>query len=198
MDKKRIIWADSLKGWLILLVVLGHSIQTILGDDCFENHLWNFIYSFHMPAFMAVSGYWAYKKNYSQRSDNIFDYCKKRCWQLLIPYFIWSFLRVVVSGEYTLDAFSALLLHPDMYLWFLWVLFWISVLVEFMKCLSKRLHIDELILISFLCIVGVIIMVGLDFRLLGFQFLAYYMLFYTMGYCIRRYNLFIIKKILWR
>lgn len=196
MDKKRIIWADSLKGWLILLVVLGHSIQTILGDDCFENHLWNFIYSFHMPAFMAVSGYWAYRKNYNKSSVNIFDYCKKRYWQLLIPYFIWSFFRIIVSGEYNFEAFSALLLHPDMYLWFLWVLFWISVIVEFIKWLSRRLHIDELILISSLCIIGIIIMVGLDFRLLGFQFLAYYMLFYTLGYCVRRCNLFIIKKIL--
>lgn len=55
MEKERLIWADSLKGWLILLVILGHAIQSTLGKWCFDNHLWNFIYSFHMPAFIAVS-----------------------------------------------------------------------------------------------------------------------------------------------
>lgn len=57
MVKERLLWADSLKGWLILLVILGHAIQSVLRVDCYSNHLWNIIYSFHMPAFMAVSGW---------------------------------------------------------------------------------------------------------------------------------------------
>lgn len=56
MNKLRIIWADSLKGMLIILVVLGHAIQCVLLEDCEKNHLWNLIYSFYMPAFMAISG----------------------------------------------------------------------------------------------------------------------------------------------
>ena len=58
---RRLIWADSLKGFLILLVILGHSIQYTLGNACYFNHLWNIIYSFHMPAFMAISGFLAYR-----------------------------------------------------------------------------------------------------------------------------------------
>ena len=51
--KVRLIWADSLKGVLMILVVLGHAIQyTLVGDKCESNHVWNYIYSFHMPAFM--------------------------------------------------------------------------------------------------------------------------------------------------
>ena len=61
MTRKRLIWADSLKGWLIVLVVLGHAIQYTLGNQCETNHLWNIIYSFHMAAFMAVSGYVAFR-----------------------------------------------------------------------------------------------------------------------------------------
>jgi len=56
---KRLIWADSLKGILIVLVVLGHSIQASmmkLGGDFLNDYLWNLIYSFHMPAFIAISG----------------------------------------------------------------------------------------------------------------------------------------------
>ena len=58
---QRLIWADSLKGWLMILVILGHAIQTVLGDDVDSSHAWNIIYSFHMPAFMAVSGWFTYR-----------------------------------------------------------------------------------------------------------------------------------------
>lgn len=61
MKSKRLIWADSLKGVLILLVVLGHAIQFTLGESCYTDHMWDLIYSFHMPAFMAVSGFLAYR-----------------------------------------------------------------------------------------------------------------------------------------
>lgn len=34
MTRQRFIWADSLKGWLMLLVIVGHTIQSVLGNDC--------------------------------------------------------------------------------------------------------------------------------------------------------------------
>ena len=61
MAKERLIWADSLKGWLMLLVILGHAIQSVMIDDFASNHVWTLIYSFHMPAFMAVSGWLAFR-----------------------------------------------------------------------------------------------------------------------------------------
>lgn len=63
-DKQRLIWLDALKGVLILLVVLGHAIQyTLPGDSCENNYWWNLIYSFHMPAFMAASGFVNFRPN---------------------------------------------------------------------------------------------------------------------------------------
>jgi len=57
----RILWADNLKGFLILLVVFGHVIQFSIPD--YKNlHIFNYIYSFHMPLFMAISGYVSYKE----------------------------------------------------------------------------------------------------------------------------------------
>lgn len=41
----------------MMLVVLGHAIQYTVGANCHSSHIWNIIYSFHMSAFMAVSGY---------------------------------------------------------------------------------------------------------------------------------------------
>ena len=44
--KQRIVWLDSLKGFLILLVVVGHSIQEV-GMHNFPGGewIWYFIYS---------------------------------------------------------------------------------------------------------------------------------------------------------
>ena len=59
--KQRLVWSDSLKGLLMLLVMMGHAIQYTLGNtECEKNHVWNYIYSFHMPAFMEISGYLGY------------------------------------------------------------------------------------------------------------------------------------------
>lgn len=47
---------DSIKGMLILLVVLGHCIE-ITENEGIMRILYNIIYSFHMPLFVFVSGY---------------------------------------------------------------------------------------------------------------------------------------------
>ena len=62
MAKERLIWLDSLKGLLILIVVIGHAIlYCLLEGACENNYWWNLIYSFHMPAFMAASGFVNYR-----------------------------------------------------------------------------------------------------------------------------------------
>ncbi len=63
---KRILWVDVVKGVLMLMVILGHAIQEPLKvrGIGFEDNVWrNIIYSFHMPAFMAMSGYLVYCSN---------------------------------------------------------------------------------------------------------------------------------------
>ena len=56
---KRLVWGDALKGLLMILVIIGHIIQYTECNHYEENHLWNAIYSFHMAAFVAVSGYFS-------------------------------------------------------------------------------------------------------------------------------------------
>ena len=81
MAKERLIWLDSLKGWLILIVVLGHAIQYCLPEDACENdYLWNLIYSFHMPAFMAASGFINYRS-----IRNVGEFVRKVPLRLLLP-----------------------------------------------------------------------------------------------------------------
>ncbi len=90
MTQPRLIWADSLKGWLMLLVILGHAIQGTLGYECNNNHVFNFIYSFHMPAFIAVSGWLLFRGDLSSYTkEEYLKSCKRRSLQLLVPYFVW-------------------------------------------------------------------------------------------------------------
>lgn len=70
MSGNRIIWADSLKVWLMILVIIGHVIQVLLQEGFNDNHVWNLIYSFHMPAFMAVSGWLAFRGNSKPQIPN--------------------------------------------------------------------------------------------------------------------------------
>ena len=57
---------DSIKGFLIILVLLGHVI-TALDNVNFYNHaVMGLIYVFHMPLFILISGYLT--KNPAQQS----------------------------------------------------------------------------------------------------------------------------------
>lgn len=188
MTRQRLVWADSLKGWLMLLVIVGHAIQGVLDDGCNNNHVWNLIYSFHMSAFMAVSGYLSYRSaRQSINGGGTDGVLWRRTQQLIIPYFAWSFIQYARNGNYSVDYLLKMVFQPDTYFWFLWVLFFISVLFHVAQYAACRLGVDELCIIFPACFVLMVIMVGFEFRMFGFQFIAYYLLFYTLGYVKRRF-----------
>lgn len=57
MGKVRDARFDTLKGVLILTVVFGHFFTHDASHGVVSESLANFIYSFHMPLFVFVSGY---------------------------------------------------------------------------------------------------------------------------------------------
>ena len=116
----RLHYIDNLKGVLILLVVLGHCIQcTDLDFD--HNAVFRYIYSFHMPLFMCVSGFVSYKPDIKWQT------VQKRFRQLIIPFLAWVAVSCCVHLDPTL--FLAKVVHPDSGLWFLWTLFFIVLLM---------------------------------------------------------------------
>lgn len=54
---------DNLKGVLIVLVVCGHLCERYIDDSSLLRHLWILAYSFHMPLFIFVNGYFARKSS---------------------------------------------------------------------------------------------------------------------------------------
>ena len=57
---------DSVRGLAIVLMILGHCIQCGSGAEYlsrelfYDNWIYKIIYSFHMPLFALVSGYFIY------------------------------------------------------------------------------------------------------------------------------------------
>lgn len=176
----------------MILVIIGHAIQSLLLDGCNDNHVWNLIYSFHMPAFMAVSGWLSYRG--ATNNIKYIETVKRRTLQLLVPYFLWSSIQFAQSGNYTIEHLSKMILYPDAYLWFLWVLFWICVLFSLAQLIAAKCKINEMVTIGSFCVILLVLMVGAEIRMFGFQFLAYYFLFYTLGYCLHKYDCAVLSK----
>lgn len=194
MEKKRLVWADSLKGWLIILVVLGHAIQNSVGVKCDNDHLWNIIYSFHMPAFMAISGFLAYRPNAQWGGQSLLSLLYRRFRQLIVPFILWTLLLLLIGSKFSLEDIGTYLLYPDKGLWFLWVLFFITVFFNFGSWLSECICIKQEYVITVFCLLFAGSMMAFEFRVLGFQFLAYYFIIYSLGFFLNKYYDKVITK----
>ena len=176
--KNRIIWADALRGLLILFVVLGHTLQH--GD--YENRMsWNVIYSFHMATFFVISGYVGYKKEYAISSL----WGKAR--QLLLPFVTWTVLETFIRGAGPSSLLNAVL-KPDNSYWFVFVLFVILVLFTLTVVICQKLELKNDYLLWGVVILLVIVMVLTELRLFGFQFISLYFGFYVLGYMLNKYK----------
>ena len=95
MSATRNNYLDYIRGIAIFLVVVGHCIQFGSGSAYlksglyFANPLFKFIYSFHMPLFMLISGYlgW-FSISKKTHKDFVIDKCKG----ILIPLIAWHTL----------------------------------------------------------------------------------------------------------
>ncbi|WP_400767677.1 acyltransferase family protein [Methylosinus sporium] len=82
---------DFIKGILILLVVFGHSIQWIVHagtEGYWADGLFQAIYLFHMPAFIAVSGYLAASR--IDAATSLRQFLFRRTLPLLLAMAVWA------------------------------------------------------------------------------------------------------------
>lgn len=78
---KRIEYLDFLKFFAIFCVLLGHSTEQISADIFWDHPIWSFIYTYHMPLFIFLSGFF-FK---SSLRKNFITVLKDKSIQLLIP-----------------------------------------------------------------------------------------------------------------
>lgn len=92
MDKRDFSF-DFIKGFLIALVVLGHTIYMVFSDDSWNNYIFHVIYSFHMPLFFFISGYF-FKSCLRMTFYEMIMYRFKR---LLIPTMIFTCILFIIN-----------------------------------------------------------------------------------------------------
>lgn len=92
INRERDISFDFIKGVLIYLVVLGHSVHIEFIDISWNNTLFDIIYSFHMPLFVFISGYFL---KTSLRKP-FFEMAVSKIQRLIIPTIIYTVLIYLI------------------------------------------------------------------------------------------------------
>lgn len=112
MPATRDPWLDNAKGALIVLVVVGH-LWAIVPSEGLRGDVYDFLYLWHMPAFIFIAGH----------LSRGFEYQPRRLWDLVttlaVPYVVaegsLALFRIHVGGEDLEHVFA----DPHFPLWFL-------------------------------------------------------------------------------
>lgn len=172
---------DNLKLLLITLVVIGHIIEPLIDSHLNIKSLYIFIYSFHMPLFVFISGY--FSKNITNQ-EKFFSKINN----ILIPYVIFQFLYCLFNVYVLKTENSTItLVYPYWITWYLLSLFiWNLILPYF--CKIKHSIIISII-ISILC--------GYDMNVgyyLSLSRTITFFPYFLMGYFTQRDHINILKQ----
>jgi fucose 4-O-acetylase-like acetyltransferase len=118
---------DALKLFAIYLVLWGHIIQFLLSSKFTDEPMYRIIYSFHMPLFMMISGFFSENSMKREFKDLIIS----KFYHLILPIISWAVLpwilkwivfKLTDNGTMA-DFFSHVILYCLYSLWFLKSLF---------------------------------------------------------------------------
>lgn len=176
----RIYLFDNIRALLIFLVVFGHMLTLELGHFYFIDSIYFYIFLFHIPTFIYISGY--FSKNIEKCRNTAVN-------SFLIPYIVlnsagWFFDRFIINDSQ--DPFR--LLEPGWGLWFLLNMFIYKIL------LKDIIKIRHVVILSF--IIGLLSGFSTEFtsymtlaRLLSF------LPFFLLGYYTKEEHIEKIKKL---
>lgn len=151
MTHERNFGFDSLKGWLIILVIAGHVIQGRISD----NILREVIYFFHMPLFLAVTGYFVKKKTLDL---SFYSVIKKYKHRMLLPYLIAFVFFTLLSlaqkwydNSFGVKSIISLFLYPYYHLWYIPA---VLLFIFYTKIITNKLQpsIQYVLIGFFLCL----------------------------------------------
>lgn len=197
--KSRDYTIDNIKGILILLVILGHSIQYASGmeylrnDLFYDNPLFLLIYSFHMPLFALISGYFFAKSNKRKLAEVV----KRKFTGIFVPLAFFCFLILLnrVRNEISMVRHPFLIVHEYLEslvswpLWFLATVFFDSLIIACLSRFTKSQRINELLmLLVFICSLFVP-----DAFIISIHKFIYP--FFLIGYILATYNFNLCKPI---
>ncbi|MFL0197690.1 acyltransferase family protein [Clostridium sp. WILCCON 0269] len=181
LKKYREYYFDNLKLLLITLVVIGHTIEPLIGSYLNIKLLYTLIYSFHMPLFVFTSGYFSKNINTDEKFFSKIN-------TIFVPYIIFQLLYSLFN-IYILKAqnFKITFVYPYWITWYLLSLFiWTLILPYFSKI---KYSIIITIFISILC--------GYDNTIgyyLSLSRTITFFPYFLIGYFTQRHHINIIKQ----
>lgn len=206
MEQKKELLEDlnSMKVITILLVVFAHvtrmytpqgAFQPLVGSNLLET-ITLYIYSFHMPTFVAISGaIYFYVKRTKNRYDDPKIFIINKAKRLLIPYFFFACLAVLPTLYFTgllkdgvITAFiKKILLGTDpRHLWFLTMLFFVFIIFDFLENWIYKTKIGfNLIFLTALNILSFHLPSFLNFHI---HLVFRYTLYFYVGYAYFQYR----------
>src|SRR3569833_4744066 len=107
---------DNAKFFAILLVVAGHAIEP-LRDLRFAHAAYLFVYTFHMPVFIVITGYFSRRFTFSGGK------ARKLLTNLAVPYVVFETAYSTYHWAVGHSKFEISLLDPYYLVWFLMALF---------------------------------------------------------------------------
>lgn len=170
----RFLYIDALRGFAILLVIVGHLIQYNYKSGI-ENPIFNVIYCFHMPLFFFISGI-TLAVNKRKNNISLFKFIGQRLKALILPSISWTLLVPLFFQDKLMfnGAISAF--------WFLNVLFFIHVVDEVLTRCSESFGI---IIKPILVILLASICFLLDFKRIP----IWYFVIFEIGYYYQFYRI---------
>lgn len=115
---------DNMKAFLVTFVIIGHLIVNICPESEIAGVIYTFIYLFHMPVFVFVTGYF---------SKNVEKCREKAVQKYLVPYFVFCILLQIESRILNIGVGANLgfnLLYPQWGMWYMIALFWWKLFIK--------------------------------------------------------------------
>ena len=180
---------DIIRGFAILLVVLGHTMSGCLTSYS-DSMLYQAIWTIQMPLFFIISGYIT---RYSKKITNkklLISFIGKRTIAYMMPWLVWTIIiRGILLNESIYLDIPYILFHMDSGYWFLATIWTMSLVFGISDYLSHKLanrlfaNIVMHILFFVLGIAG-LILIGYSYSMDAFaiKFTIYYMPMFLLGY----------------
>lgn len=124
--KDRNIKADVIRGFAIITVIIGHCIQNgngwyyFIDGAYWSNKVYQFIYSFHMPLFMLLAGWFAYYSIKKVEGDRKAQWklLGKRAFTYITPIFLWTLFEFLRGEIMRVSQGEARTPMSTMFIWF--------------------------------------------------------------------------------
>ena len=162
---------DGLKFILIAFVIIGHAIEPSRYINNVSGIIYSVIYSFHMPLFVMLSGYFSKSLNLQKINS--------QTWLLLETYFIMA----VVIG-FMMGYGYRIMVRPSISCWYLLsLIFWRYLLY---LCIVKlKMNKRRFLFFSFMiALLSFCLPVARYYEVLSLMRTSQFFLFFVVGYCL--------------